>query len=111
MFCSSNSFSSSSPVLLLCCPLGGHAGREEGDSTAVQAESQVLPRGRRRGADPGHYPQALLPAGEGGDLVRGSLLPPRDRRASGLIRCPGQVWRVQPIGAPAWLPVLRESSS
>lgn len=92
-------------ILPLLFASGGFPGREEGDSAAVQAEGQVLPGGCDRGADPGGHPQAFLPAGQGGHSVRGDLLPPGDRCASGLVRCPGQVRRVQQVAAPSGLPL------
>lgn len=86
---------------------GDVPGHEEGDSPAVQAEGQVLPRGRGRGADPGRHPEAFLPAGEGGHSDRGDLLPSRVCRPAGLLRRPGQVRRVQTDGERGGLPVLR----
>lgn len=80
---------------------------QEGNSPAVQAEGQVLPRGRGRGADPGRHPEAFLPAGEGGHSDRGSLLPPGVGCAAGLLRRPGQVWKLQQVGQSLRLPVLR----
>lgn len=44
--------------------VAGHpAGREEGESAAVQVQSKVLPGGGFRGAHPGDHAEALLPAG------------------------------------------------
>lgn len=50
----------------LCCGVllpGDSPGREEGQSAADKVQGQVLPRGRRRGADPGGHAAPLLPAG------------------------------------------------
>lgn len=91
----------------ICPPSGDGPGCEEGDSPAVQAEGQVLPGGRDRGADPGRHQEALLPAGEGGHPGRGDLLPSRVCRAAGLLRHPGKVRAVQQVSAPPGLPVLR----
>lgn len=86
---------------------GDVSGCEEGDSTAVQDEGQVLPRGRGRGADPGRHQEDGFPAGEGEHPVGGRLLPPGDRRASGLLRRPGQIRRVRQVEAPIGLPFIR----
>ena len=102
-------------MLIIDCPVlsstlhfsGDGPGREEGDSPAVQAEGQVLPWGRGRGADPGRHPEAFLPAGEGGHSVRGDLLPSRVRCPARLLRRAGQVRRVQTDSERARLPVLR----
>lgn len=51
-------------VCLFMCFFPGHpAGREEGESTAVQVQSKVLPGGSFRGAHPGDHAEALLPTG------------------------------------------------
>lgn len=42
---------------------GDPAGCEEGESSAVQVQSKVLPRGCFWGAHPGDHTEALLPAG------------------------------------------------
>lgn len=90
---------------MLCS--GDVPGDEEGDPAAVQAEGQVLPGGRVRGAGPGRHPQALLHAGEGGHPGGGDLLPAGVGRAARLLRRPGEVRRVQQGRAQAGLPVRR----
>ena len=93
-------------LLSLLCS-GDDPGGKERNSPAVQAEGQVLPGGRGRGADPGRHPEAFLPAGEGGHSRGGDLLPSRDCRAAGLLRRPGQVRRAGQVRTSSRLPVER----
>lgn len=86
--------------------LGVLPGCEEGEPSAVQVSGQILPRRRVRGADPGHHPEALFPAGEGEHPERRGLLPTGNGCAAGLLLCSGQVRRLLQGRPPAWLPHL-----
>lgn len=50
-------------------------------------------------------------SGEGGHPERWELLPPRDSCATCVIRCPGQIWRLQQRCPQAWVPYPRQTAA